>query len=202
MAGASVLALMFGLLFAFGGLGGASENWCGVGAIASGNGEISVDGRAFTRFDSVIVDCGTEVELVAKADYGHCVNQWRFVQQVAGCERTHTYRYTTVTEKAGQGWVPVVDFKVDPDPPPPTCEDGAVSDDGSAPSLVEECELQLELLDTLDETKQLNWSPTKDISEWEGVTVAGEGEDQHIGKLTLSNKGLTGELPERLVDLE
>ena len=88
---------------------------------------------------------------------------------------------------------------VDPDPPP-TCEDGATLDAESDSPLVEECELQLELLETLDSGDKLNWSAATDITEWDGVTVAGE--DRHITKLALSNKGLAGELPERLVDLE
>ena len=105
-------------------------------------------------------------------------------------------------EKARQAWVPVVLFKVDPDPPPPTCEEGAVEDAEANPGLAAECEAQLKLLDTLDSGGKLNWSATTDISEWEGVTIAGEDDEQRITKLALSDKGLTGELPERLVDLE
>ncbi len=55
-----------------------------------------------------------------------------------------------------------------------------------------ECAHLLALRDTLAGTRTLNWSTTRDMASWTGVTV--EGTPRRVVKLDLANSGLTGEL--------
>ncbi len=87
-------------------------------------------------------------------------------------------------------------------PPPPTCADGAVGDTDADEALLVECNVQVGLVAALigDGEATLNWDPTTDIADWDGVTV--EGTPRRVVKLDLAHKGLAGELPARLVNLE
>ena len=85
-----------------------------------------------------------------------------------------------------------------PAAPPPPCG-LAVPNQGSNPGLMRDCMTLLASKDTLRGTGALNWDVGTTITSWNGVTV--EGAPLHVARLKLTNKSLTGSIPERLADL-
>ena len=67
------------------------------------------------------------------------------------------------------------------------------------PGLESDCDTLLGMRDSLMGSGSLNWAPYRSIAEWEGVTVAGA--PQRVTELSLTGKGLTGEIPAALGDL-
>ncbi len=86
-----------------------------------------------------------------------------------------------------------------PAQPPPPCG-LAVPNQGSNPGLMRDCMTLLASKDTLRGTGALNWDVGTAITSWDGVTV--EGAPLRVAGLKLTNKSLTGSIPERLVDLD
>ena len=86
-----------------------------------------------------------------------------------------------------------------PAQPPPPCG-LAVPNQGSNPGLMRDCMTLLASKDTLRGTGALNWDVGTTITSWDGVTV--EGAPQRVARLKLTNKSLTGSIPERLADLD
>ena len=86
-----------------------------------------------------------------------------------------------------------------PAAPPPPCG-LAVPNQGSNPGLMRDCMTLLASKDTLRGAGALNWDVGTAITSWDGVTV--EGAPQHVARLKLTNKSLTGSIPERLADLD
>ena len=81
------------------------------------------------------------------------------------------------------------------------CASGsAVPDAASNPGLVSDCEALLASRDTLAGTATLNWSADTPIADWDGITL--EGTPQRVTKLSLVRRGLTGQIPTELGDLE
>ncbi len=82
------------------------------------------------------------------------------------------------------------------------CDDGTVvSDHTSNPGLVSDCENLLLAIGTLKGTANtaLNWSSTRVLSDWDGVTVSGSS--NRVTKLELSGRGLAGSIPAGLQSL-
>ena len=81
---------------------------------------------------------------------------------------------------------------------------GGCATQGAVPSgatgLAADCEILLDLRDTLAGTATLNWSADTPISEWEGIGV-GTGTPARVVTLGLSNKSLTGTIPPQLAQL-
>ena len=76
----------------------------------------------------------------------------------------------------------------------PNCESGAaVENPLSRHWLVQDCEALLAAKDALRGTAALDWSPTKAVSEWDGVTVSGT--PMRATEIDLRSKGLNGALP-------
>ena len=76
----------------------------------------------------------------------------------------------------------------------PNCESGAaVENPLSRHWLVQDCEALLAAKDALRGTAALDWSATKAVSEWEGVTVSGT--PMRATEIDLRSKGLNGALP-------
>ena len=86
-----------------------------------------------------------------------------------------------------------------PAQPPPPCG-LAVPNQGSNPGLMRDCMTLLASKDTLRGTGALNWDVGRAITSWDGVTV--EGAPLRVARLKLTNKSLTGSIPERLADLD
>ena len=86
-----------------------------------------------------------------------------------------------------------------PAQPPPPCG-LAVPNQGSNPGLMRDCMTLLASKDTLRGTGALNWDVGRAITSWDGVTV--EGAPLRVARLKLTNKILTGSIPERLADLD
>ena len=81
------------------------------------------------------------------------------------------------------------------------CDDGTVvSDHTSSPGLVSDCEAILRAITTLKGAANtaLNWSSTRVLSDWDGVTV--DGVASRVIRLELSGRGLTGSIPAGLLD--
>ena len=88
-------------------------------------------------------------------------------------------------------------FTVTVTPPPPSCSNSdAVSNAGSNPGLVGDCEILMAAKDTLRGTASLNWSYDTAITGWDGVTVSGA--PIRATKLYLRSKGLNGTIPSGL----
>ena len=85
-----------------------------------------------------------------------------------------------------------------PAAPPSPC--GLAVPNRSNPGLMRDCMTLLASKDTLRGTGALNWDVGTTITSWNGVTV--EGAPQRIARLKLTNKSLTGSIPERLADLD
>ena len=82
--------------------------------------------------------------------------------------------------------------------PSPCLTGGAVSESTNT-GLVSDCDTLLAARDTLAGTAILNWSADTLIGKWEGVTLRGTL-DRIVG-LTLTYKGMDGEIPSELGDL-
>ena len=74
-----------------------------------------------------------------------------------------------------------------------------MADPANNPGLVSDCDALLAARDTLAGTATLNWSVSKPIDLWEGITVAGS--PPRVTELKLPDKGLTGEIPAELGSL-
>ena len=70
---------------------------------------------------------------------------------------------------------------------------GAVSNSGSNPDMVADCETLLGLRDALAGTTLLDWATDTPIEDWDGVTVSGS--PKRVTELALDESGLNGELP-------
>ena len=179
----------------------SSTSQCNVGGlVATAGGTVSVNGGAPSTFETVWVECGTEVIVVATADRGYCVKEWQLEDPLEGCQSTSTRTWTP--QAPGTSRVLVVWFAADPDAEAPSCGEGAVGDAEADADLLVECNVQLGLVDALTglKTAALNWRAGVDIASWEGVTVAGS--PRRVVKLDLAGRGLGGVLPARLVNLE
>ena len=74
------------------------------------------------------------------------------------------------------------------------CTGGTVvTDPGSEPALVSDCEALLTLRDALAGTATLDWSEDTAISSWDGVTVGGT--PMRVTALDLESRSLTGSIP-------
>ena len=76
---------------------------------------------------------------------------------------------------------------------------GAVSNSGSNPDMVADCETLLGLRDALSGTTLLNWATDTPIEDWDGVTVSGS--PKRVTELALDESGLNGEVPGGLGEL-
>ncbi len=80
------------------------------------------------------------------------------------------------------------------------CTNGvAVPDPSSNPGLVSDCEALLEARDTLRGTEQLNWSVSRSVNTWTGITV--DGAAQRVTEIDLSYSELNGSIPAALGNL-
>ena len=80
------------------------------------------------------------------------------------------------------------------------CDAGvAVPNPTTNTELVEDCESLLAVRDRLAGKAALNWTATRPMTEWTGVTTAGT--PRRVAKLDLSNSGLNGEIPPQLGNL-
>ena len=70
---------------------------------------------------------------------------------------------------------------------------GAVSNSGSNPDMVADCETLLGLRDALSGTTLLNWTADTPIEDWDGVTVSGS--PKRVTEVALDESGLNGEVP-------
>ena len=70
---------------------------------------------------------------------------------------------------------------------------GAVSNSGSNPDMVADCEMLLGLRDALSGTTLLNWTADTPIEDWDGVTVSGS--PKRVTEVALDESGLNGEVP-------
>ncbi len=89
-------------------------------------------------------------------------------------------------------------FTPEPPPPVPPCYN-AVNDPYIDSGLVGDCEVLLDIKDTLAGTATLDWSADTAISEWEGITV--DGDPSRVVRLELPSKGLDGSVPSGLSGL-
>ena len=89
-------------------------------------------------------------------------------------------------------------------PTTPPCENGtAVPSPATNAGLVADCTALLAAKDTLRGTATLNWSATRAITAWSGVTVASlpYGAPQRVTQLVLRSGSLNGSIPAALGDL-
>ena len=85
--------------------------------------------------------------------------------------------------------------------PPPSCKNGsAVPNSDTSGPLLRDCSMLLAVKDTLRGTGMMNWSVGTPIGRWDGVTV--EGTPKRVTVLDLSSRGLTGEIPVELGNLD
>ena len=70
---------------------------------------------------------------------------------------------------------------------------GAVSNSGSNPDMVADCETLLGLRDALSGTTLLNWATDTPIEDWDGVTVSGS--PKRVTEVALDESGLNGKVP-------
>ncbi len=84
---------------------------------------------------------------------------------------------------------------------PSICATGAaVPDPDNNPGLVSDCEALLASHDTLTGEATLNWSVDVPFADWDGITL--DGTPQRVTRLSLTRRGLTGEIPPDLGDLD
>ena len=163
----------------------ADEQCTVVGRTFSGGGTVSGDST---------VACGETVTLTATAKAGHCFSRWGAEDPTEDCElisvKIVETSHGTVFWFASFRALPLV------------CASEVEGDETfpANPELLVDCELLLQLSDTLAGAGSLNWSSATPIKDWDGVTVGGA--PKRITRLNLANQSLTGELPPRLVDLE
>ena len=80
------------------------------------------------------------------------------------------------------------------------CTSGiAVPNASDNPGLVSDCETLLAARDTLKGTTALNWSADTALEDWHGVLL--DGTPRRVTTLSLSGRGLTGEIPGKLGSL-
>ena len=80
------------------------------------------------------------------------------------------------------------------------CSNGtAVDNPTENPSLVQDCEILLNTRDTLSGSDQLNWSPDRPISQWDGVTIGGS--QPHVVDIRLDGRVISGQVPPELGSL-
>ena len=70
---------------------------------------------------------------------------------------------------------------------------GAVSNSGSNPDMVADCETLLGLRDALSGTTLLDWAADTPIEDWDGVTVSES--PKRVTEVALDESGLNGEVP-------
>ena len=75
------------------------------------------------------------------------------------------------------------------------CSGMAVTNPEANTELVADCQSLLGLRDTIRGTQPLDWTGSKPMSEWTGVTVSGT--PQRVTALDLAGLGLDGELSGR-----
>ena len=81
------------------------------------------------------------------------------------------------------------------------CGEGVVvPDPGANRSLVEDCEVLLELQNVLAGSRGLDWLVDRDISEWEGIVVGGW--PLRVHGIEIRSRGLRSEIPSGLSRLE
>ncbi|WP_419946088.1 cadherin domain-containing protein [Candidatus Poriferisodalis sp.] len=79
-----------------------------------------------------------------------------------------------------------------------TCSSGAaVGNPSDSTSLVADCETLLGLKSTLAGSGRLNWSASRAMTEWDGITISGG----RVTEIQLSGRGLTGSIPAGIGDL-
>ena len=84
---------------------------------------------------------------------------------------------------------------------PPDCRNGIVLPDPQRrPQLVRECEILLEIKDTLAGDAKLNWRDSHKMRDWRGV-ILGDG-FRHVKRLVLTGRGMTGTIPPELGELK
>ena len=99
-----------------------------------------------------------------------------------------------------------------PNAPPPACGMGALSDPSTNGWLMQACISLLEAKDSLRGIGSLNWSSTSAMASWDGITLGTGFNIPTMGTtqsetgsivqgLSLSNKSLTGTIPEELGNL-
>ena len=81
---------------------------------------------------------------------------------------------------------------------PDTC--GAAVADKSNTGLVSDCRALMEARDTLQGDAMLNWGPGTPIARWNGIALGGS--PRRVTKVKLQKRGLTGQIPAALGDLE
>ena len=97
------------------------------------------------------------------------------------------------TEKSGNFRL-VVSGLPDAGEPQADCSTGgAVSNSGSNPDMVADCETLLGLRDALAGTTLLDWTTDTPIEDWDGVTVSGS--PKRVTEVALDESGLNGEVP-------
>ena len=80
------------------------------------------------------------------------------------------------------------------DPLADTCSNGiAVSDPGNNPGLVEDCEVLIQMRDSLAGTETLDWSTSRSISSWQGISF--HADVHRVAGVKLEDLGLDGTLP-------
>ena len=83
---------------------------------------------------------------------------------------------------------------------PSVCVTGGAVADVKNTGLVSDCEILLDIRDTLAGSTTLNWAKGTPIANWEGVGL--RGSPQRVTLLELSRRGLTGSLPPDLDGLD
>ena len=79
----------------------------------------------------------------------------------------------------------------------PACGAGqAAPSTSSDPALVTDCQALLEARETLEGTRQVNWSTRRPLAQWQGVTLSGT--PQRVTALDLSSRSLDGSVPASL----
>ena len=79
----------------------------------------------------------------------------------------------------------------------PACGAGLAAPSASSdPGLVTDCQALLEARETLEGTRQVNWSTRRPLAQWQGVTVSGT--PQRVTALDLSSSSLDGTVPASL----
>ena len=78
-----------------------------------------------------------------------------------------------------------------------SCANTAAIPNPESASLIRDCETLLGLKDTLRGSASLNWSTSRPIGQWQGITVS----SSRVTELDLGDKGLTGSLPATLASL-
>ena len=101
---------------------------------------------------------------------------------------------TATITVTSEGISTTADVVVTKDPIADTCSNGvAVSDPGNSPELVSDCEALLQMRDSLVGTKTLDWSTSRSISSWLGLSF--HADVRRVAGIKLDELGLDGTLP-------